>query len=129
MEEVFEEKYEEMYIDEMKKTKSGIQNAMIDFKTKKNFVLCIPETKENRWDLVALCEHYDECIAVLQRVKKKYSKMINIAENDELEEDDFKDRIKEIQRIHGEVAKACKNKKIIAIEEKYLSAKNGVINL
>lgn len=115
-------KYVEMYIDEMKRTKNGIQNTITEFKTKKNFVLCIPETKENRYELLSLCEHYDDCISILSRVKSMYSKMINTAENDELEEDDFKKQIKEIQRVHGEVTKECERNSIKKLEIKYIES-------
>ena len=122
-------KYVEMYIDEMKRTKKGIQNTLIEFKTKKNRILCIPETKENRMDILCLCEHYNDCIEILNRVKSMYSKMINIAENDELDEDDFRKRIKEIQRVHNEVAKEREKNLIKKLESKYIQSDRSIKNI
>ena len=112
-------KYVEMYIDEMKKAKEGLQIAIGEFQNKLNYIKCIEETKENRWELVQLEEHYTNCIKVLIRVVKKYSNMIKNAEMDELTEEDFKDMIKEIQRTHAQVVRECERKSIQRLEKLY----------
>ena len=100
-------KYVEMYIDEMKRTKEGLKIEVGELRAKLNMVKSVVETKENRWYLVQLEEHYNNCIKTLNRIVKMYSNLINLAENDELDEEEFKKIIKEIQRIHSVVIKEC----------------------
>jgi len=115
-------KYVEMYIDEMKRNKEGLQILVRKLKTKKHHVECVKENKENRWELVQLIEHYNACIKTLDRIISIYSQMINSAEYDELLEEDFKKTIKQIQRLHGQVTKECEKRKIKDLEIKYIES-------
>ena len=122
-------KYVEMYIDEMKRTKEGLKIEVGELRAKLNRVKSVVETKENRWYLVQLEEHYNNCIKTLNRIVKMYSNLINLAENDELDEEEFKKIIKEIQRIHSVVIKECNRQSIKKLETIYVNVNTETIQV
>ena len=84
------DKYVEMNIDEMKSIKAIFR---IRLKSYANKLKQAPN--------VALKESYSECVRLIKHIIDIYKDLIDLGENCELEENYFKTKIKEIQRLHN----------------------------
>ncbi len=113
--------YVEMNIDEMKEVKDAWKRNSKTIQRKLKQVECIEETKENRWDLLSLQKNYIYFLDTIKRIMGIYSELINLGEMDELDEDYFVKRIKEVQRIHNDLHKEINSKSIQVLEIKYIS--------
>ena len=95
--------YIEMNIDEMKSVKDSWKRYLKMAKNNLNHLKCIEETKENRWELKSLEMSYNFFIDQIKKIMSIYSELINMAEDCELDEEDFLDGMKAIQLINKDL--------------------------
>lgn len=115
-----EEKYIEMHIDDMKSAKNRWQTWQGDAKRLLRKIQNMEETKSNRWELKSLEMSYSFFIEKMGKIISTYSKLINLAENCDLEEDYFLKTIKLIQRIHKELKQEYYKKSFTELNNKYV---------
>ena len=115
-------KYQEMHIDEMKQVKDSWKSHLKTFSYKLNHVKCVKETKENRWELMQLEELYSFCIDYCKKIIAKYSNLIDLAENCDLEEHYFLKEMKEVQKLHETMRKELNKKSNKLLEIKYIES-------
>ena len=120
MEEVFEEKYVEMHIDEMKSVKDSWKRYFKMARNNLNRLKSVEETKENRWELKALEMYYTYFMNRIREIISIYSELINLAEDCELEESDFLDAMKEVQLINKDLHIEANKKKFKEFNIKYI---------
>lgn len=120
MEEVIEEKYVEMHIDEMKSVKDAWKKYFKMARNNFNHLKCVEETKENRWDLKGLEISYSFIMEQIRKIISIYSNLINLAEDCDLEESDFLDAMKEVQLINKELRNESNKKTFKALNSKYI---------
>ncbi len=118
----FEDKYVEMHIDEMKAVKDSWKGY---FKTARNnlkHLNCIEETKENRWELKSLEMSYTFFIDNIKKIISIYSALINLAENDELDEDNFLGAMKVVKHINNDLHIEANKKTFKQLNMKYIES-------
>lgn len=111
--------YVEMNIDEMKNIKETWQIILKNFTSKLSSLNYI-ETNNN-FELIPLEVYYSHCIVSIKHIVHIYSDLINKGEMDELDEDYFLKKIKEIQRIHKNIQIESSNKTYKKLEQTYFS--------
>lgn len=115
-----EEKYIEMHIDDMKSAKNGWQSWQSTAKRLLRKIQNTEETKSNRWELKSLEMSYTFFIKKIGEIISIYSKLINLAENCDLEEDYFLKTIKSVQRINKELKQEYNKKSFIELNNKHV---------
>lgn len=118
----FEDKYVEMHIDEMKSVKDSWRRFFKMARNNLNHLKCIEETKENRWDLKSLEMSYTFFIDQIKKIISIYSALINLAENDELEEEDFLDAMKAIKLLNNDLHIEANKKTFKQLNMKYIES-------
>ena len=115
-----EEKYIEMHIDEMKSAKNCWQTWQRDARRLLKKIQNIEETKLNRWELKSLEMSYSFFIEKIGEIISTYSKLINLAENCDLEEDYFLKTIKLVQCTHKELGQEYHKKSFTELNNRYI---------
>ena len=118
----FEDKYVEMHIDEMKSVKDSWRRFFKMARNNLNHLKCIEETKENRWELKSLEMSYTFFIDQIKKIISIYSALINLAENDELEEEDFLDAMKAVKLLNNDLHVEANKKTFKQLNMKYIES-------
>lgn len=129
MEEVFEEKYVEMHIDEMKSVKDAWKRYFKMARNNLNHLKCVEETKENRWDLKSLEMSYSFFMDQIKKIISIYSELISLAEDCELDESDFKDAMKAVKLINRDLHVEANKKSFKALNMKYIEGLRPAKNI
>lgn len=118
----FEEKYVEMHIDEMKSVKEAWKRYFKMARNNYNHLKCIVENKENRWELKSLEMSYSFIIDQIKKIVSTYSKLINLAEDCDLEESDFTDAMKQVKLINNTIHIEANKKTFKSLNVKYIES-------
>ena len=118
----FEDKYVEMHIDEMKSVKDSWKRYFKMARNNLKYISCIEETRENRWDLKSLEMSYTFFIDQIKKIISIYSALINLAENDELEEEDFLDAMKSVKLLNKDLHIEANKKTFKQLNMKYIES-------
>ena len=125
----FENKYIEMHIDEMKSVKDSWKRFFKMAKNNLKHIQCIEETKENRWDLKSLEMSYTYFIDQIKKIISIYSELINLAENDQLEEDDFLEAMKAVKLLNNDLHVEANKKLFKNLNIKYIESLRPAKNI
>ena len=109
-----------MHIDEMKSVKKSWKGYFKMAKNNLKHIQNIEETKENRWELKSLMMSYTYFIDQISKIVKIYSELISLAENCDLEESDFVDAMKVIQKLNIDLHIECNKKTFKTLNIKYI---------
>lgn len=130
MEEIeFDEKYVEMHIDEMKSVKDSWKRYFKMARNNLNHLKCIEETKENRWELKSLEMSYTFIIDQITKIVKIYSSLINLAEDCDLEEEEFLEAMIAVQIINKELHVEANKKTFKQLNMKYIESLRPARNI
>ena len=127
----FEDKYVEMHIDEMKSVKDSWKRYFKMARNNLKHISCIEETRENRWDLKSLEMSYTFFIDQIKKIISIYSALINLAENDELEEEDFLGAMKAVKLLNNDLHIEANKKTFKSLNVKYIESlrpANNIVN-
>ena len=114
------EEYVEMYIDDMKAAKESWQSWLRVAKRLLIRIQSIEETKTNRWELKSLEKSYGFFIDQMKKMVSIYGKLIDLAEDCELEESYFLDAMKELQRVNNDLKKEYNKKSFRQLNNEYV---------
>ncbi|MBO5954866.1 MAG: hypothetical protein J6Q13_02730 [Clostridia bacterium] len=121
--------YIEMHIDEMKSVKESWKCYFKMAKNNLKHIQNIEETKENRWELKSLTMSYTYFIDQISKIVKIYSELINLAEDCELEEKDFVDAMKVVQKLNNDLHIESNKKTFKSLNIKYIESLRPAKNI
>ena len=125
----FEDKYIEMHVDEMKSVKDSWKKYFKMVRNNLNHLKCIEETKENRWELKSLEMSYTFFIDNIKKIVSIYSSLINLAEDCELEEEDFLEAMIAVQLINKDLHIEANKKTFKQLNMKYIESLRPAKNI
>lgn len=112
--------YVEMYVDDMKAAKNGWQSWLRVAKRKLKQVQSIEVTLANRWELKSLEMSYNFFIDQMRKITSVYGELIDLAENCELDEEEFQSAMKVLKQLNNDLSKEYHKKSFSALNNKYI---------
>ena len=89
----------------------------------------IEETKENRWELKSLEMSYTYFVDSIKKIISIYTALINLAEDCDLEEEDFLKAMQQIKLINNDLHIEANKKTFKALNIKYIESLRPAKNL
>lgn len=125
----FEDKYVEMHVDEMKAVKDSWKRFLKMARNNLKHINNIEETKENRWELKSLEMSYTFFIDNIKQIISIYSELIDIAEYNELEEQDFLEAMKQVKLLNNDLHIEANKKSFKNLNIKYIESLRPAKNI